>query len=209
MAITAGDDDFATHAYQVSKAGILTLTRAMAFHYAGDGIRVNAIAPGLIATPMSRRAQSDPGILARLPELHPLTGDFGATRGRRGRGALPRHGAVRHRRHAHRRRRLDDPVRHLGLDLGGTYVKWVVLEDGEVAASGQAETRSAEGPDAVIGRLVAAGRAAARSTRSGSGCPGSSTTRAAPRPSSSTSPATGPAGPSQGPSAKRSVRPRG
>jgi NAD(P)-dependent dehydrogenase (short-subunit alcohol dehydrogenase family) len=77
MAITAGDDDFATHAYQVSKGGIITLTRAMAFHYGRDGIRVNAIAPGLIATPMSRRAQSDPAILARLPELHPLTGDLG------------------------------------------------------------------------------------------------------------------------------------
>ena len=77
MALTAGDDDFATHAYQVSKAGILTLTRAMAFHYGRDGIRVNAIAPGLIATPMSLRAQSDPAIVARLPELHPLTGDFG------------------------------------------------------------------------------------------------------------------------------------
>ena len=77
MALTAGDDDFATHAYQVSKAGILTLTRAMAFHYGRDGIRVNAVVPGLIATPMSVRAQSDPGIIARLPELHPLTGDFG------------------------------------------------------------------------------------------------------------------------------------
>ena len=77
LGIMAGDDDFATHAYQVSKAGIISLTRAMAFHYGRDGIRVNAIAPGLIATPMSTRAQSDPGILARLPELHPLTGDFG------------------------------------------------------------------------------------------------------------------------------------
>jgi meso-butanediol dehydrogenase / (S,S)-butanediol dehydrogenase / diacetyl reductase len=77
MGMMAGDDDFTTHAYQVSKGGIITLTRAMAYHYGRDGIRVNAIAPGLIATPMSRRAQSDPGIVARLPELHPLTGDFG------------------------------------------------------------------------------------------------------------------------------------
>jgi len=77
MGITAGDDDFATHAYQVSKGGIITLTRAMAHHYGRDGIRVNAIAPGLIATPMSRRARSDPAIVARLSELHPLTGDFG------------------------------------------------------------------------------------------------------------------------------------
>jgi meso-butanediol dehydrogenase / (S,S)-butanediol dehydrogenase / diacetyl reductase len=77
MGMMAGDDDFTTHAYQVSKGGIITLTRAMAYHYGRDGIRVNAIAPGLIATPMSMRAQSDPGIVARLPELHPLTGDFG------------------------------------------------------------------------------------------------------------------------------------
>ena len=77
MGIVGGDDDFATHAYQVSKAGIIALTRAMAFRYGRDGIRVNAIAPGLIATPMSLRAQSDPGIHARLSELHPLTGDFG------------------------------------------------------------------------------------------------------------------------------------
>jgi NAD(P)-dependent dehydrogenase (short-subunit alcohol dehydrogenase family) len=77
MGIVGGDDDFATHAYQVSKAGIIALTRAMASRYGRDGIRVNAIAPGLIATPMSTRAQADPGIRARLPELHPLTGDFG------------------------------------------------------------------------------------------------------------------------------------
>lgn len=77
LGLMAGDDDFTTHAYQASKGGIVTLTRAMAHHYGRDGIRVNAIAPGLIATPMSLRAQSDPGIVARLPELHPLTGDFG------------------------------------------------------------------------------------------------------------------------------------
>jgi meso-butanediol dehydrogenase/(S,S)-butanediol dehydrogenase/diacetyl reductase len=77
MGMTPGDEDFTTHAYQVSKGGIITLTRAMAYHYGRDAIRVNAIAPGIIATPMSLRAQSDPGIVARLPELHPLTGDFG------------------------------------------------------------------------------------------------------------------------------------
>jgi meso-butanediol dehydrogenase/(S,S)-butanediol dehydrogenase/diacetyl reductase len=35
------------------------------------------VAPGLIATPMSERAQGDPAIRARLGELQPLTGDFG------------------------------------------------------------------------------------------------------------------------------------
>lgn len=77
MGMMAGEDDFTTHAYQVSKGAIITLTRAMAYHYGPEGIRVSAIAPGLIATPMSVRAQSDPTIVARLPELHPLTGDFG------------------------------------------------------------------------------------------------------------------------------------
>jgi meso-butanediol dehydrogenase / (S,S)-butanediol dehydrogenase / diacetyl reductase len=75
--LVGGDADFATHAYATSKAGIVGLTRAMAVHYAREEIRCNAIAPGLIRTPMSQRAQSDPGILARLPDLQPLTGDFG------------------------------------------------------------------------------------------------------------------------------------
>jgi len=77
LALVGGDDDFATHAYATSKAGIVGLTRAMAVTYASEGIRCNAIAPGLIATPMSARAQGDERIRARLPELQPLTGDFG------------------------------------------------------------------------------------------------------------------------------------
>jgi NAD(P)-dependent dehydrogenase (short-subunit alcohol dehydrogenase family) len=77
LALVGGDEDFATHAYAASKAAVVGLTRAMAVTYAREGIRCNAICPGLIATPMSRRAQDDPRIRARLPELQPLTGDFG------------------------------------------------------------------------------------------------------------------------------------
>ena len=72
-----GDRDFATHAYAASKGGLIALTRAMAITYAPDGIRCNVVCPGLIATPMSARAQADPAIRARLGELQPLTGDFG------------------------------------------------------------------------------------------------------------------------------------
>ena len=79
LALVGGDEDFATHAYATSKAGIVGLTRAIAVTYAPEGIRCNAIAPGLIATPMSARAQGDDRIRARLPELQPLTGDFGRT----------------------------------------------------------------------------------------------------------------------------------
>jgi meso-butanediol dehydrogenase / (S,S)-butanediol dehydrogenase / diacetyl reductase len=72
-----GDEDFATHAYAASKAGQIGLTRAMAVTYAPEGIRCNVVCPGLIETPMSRRAQEDERIRARLPELQPLTGTFG------------------------------------------------------------------------------------------------------------------------------------
>jgi meso-butanediol dehydrogenase / (S,S)-butanediol dehydrogenase / diacetyl reductase len=77
LGLVGGDADFATHAYAAAKAGVIGLTRAMAVHYAGEGIRCNVVAPGLIATPMSERAQSDERIVGRLAELQPLTGSFG------------------------------------------------------------------------------------------------------------------------------------
>lgn len=78
LGLVGGDDDFATHAYAASKAGLIGLTRAMAVTYARDGIRCNVVCPGLIETPMSRRAQEDAGIRRRLPDLQPLTADFGS-----------------------------------------------------------------------------------------------------------------------------------
>ena len=73
-----GAEDFQTHAYAASKGGIVALTRAVAIAYAGDRIRCNAICPGLIDTPMSERARSDPRLRSRLDELQPLTGAPGA-----------------------------------------------------------------------------------------------------------------------------------
>jgi NAD(P)-dependent dehydrogenase (short-subunit alcohol dehydrogenase family) len=72
-----GSELFDTHAYAASKGAIVTLTRAMAVAYAGDAIRVNAICPSLIETPMSERARSDAETMARLRELQPLTGEPG------------------------------------------------------------------------------------------------------------------------------------
>jgi NAD(P)-dependent dehydrogenase (short-subunit alcohol dehydrogenase family) len=77
LGMVGGDEDFATHAYAASKGGIISLTRAIAMYYAASNIRANVVCPGLIATPMSRRAQSDEGIRRRLQHLQPLTGDFG------------------------------------------------------------------------------------------------------------------------------------
>jgi NAD(P)-dependent dehydrogenase (short-subunit alcohol dehydrogenase family) len=65
---------FATHAYAASKGAIDAFTRAVAAYYAPDAIRVNAIAPGLVATPMSARAQGDPAILTYLARKQPLAG---------------------------------------------------------------------------------------------------------------------------------------
>jgi NAD(P)-dependent dehydrogenase (short-subunit alcohol dehydrogenase family) len=77
LGLVGGDADFATHAYAASKGGIISLTRSIAAYYAPMKIRANVICPGLIATPMSQRAQSNAAIRARLSELQPLTSDFG------------------------------------------------------------------------------------------------------------------------------------
>jgi NAD(P)-dependent dehydrogenase (short-subunit alcohol dehydrogenase family) len=57
--------------YSASKGGIAQLTKSLAIAYAADRIRVNAIAPGWVATPLTQALQDDPGrsaaILARTP----------------------------------------------------------------------------------------------------------------------------------------------
>jgi NAD(P)-dependent dehydrogenase (short-subunit alcohol dehydrogenase family) len=65
---------FATHAYAAGKGAIISMSRAMAAYYAPQKIRVNAIAPGLVRTPMSARAQSDREILEFIARKQPLSG---------------------------------------------------------------------------------------------------------------------------------------
>ncbi|KIG10613.1 SDR family NAD(P)-dependent oxidoreductase [Caballeronia concitans] len=58
-------------AYSASKGGVAQLTKSLAIAYAADGIRVNAVAPGWIATPLTQALQDDGGrsqaILDRTP----------------------------------------------------------------------------------------------------------------------------------------------
>lgn len=58
-------------AYSASKGGIAQLTKSLAIAYATDGIRVNAIAPGWINTPLTKDLQNTPDrndtIMARTP----------------------------------------------------------------------------------------------------------------------------------------------
>jgi NAD(P)-dependent dehydrogenase (short-subunit alcohol dehydrogenase family) len=65
---------FATHAYAATKAAIIGLTRSAAAHYAKHNIRFNVIAPALVGTPMSKRAQGDEEILKFIKTKQPLGG---------------------------------------------------------------------------------------------------------------------------------------
>ncbi len=65
---------FATHAYAATKAAIIGLTKSAAACYAKQNIRFNVLAPALVATPMSRRAQSNEAVLNFIAAKQPLDG---------------------------------------------------------------------------------------------------------------------------------------
>jgi NAD(P)-dependent dehydrogenase (short-subunit alcohol dehydrogenase family) len=76
LALSPEPTFFATHAYAASKGAVLGMSRSMASYYAPHKIRVNAIAPSLVRTPMSRRAQEDAQILERMRSKQPLVEDL-------------------------------------------------------------------------------------------------------------------------------------
>jgi NAD(P)-dependent dehydrogenase (short-subunit alcohol dehydrogenase family) len=57
--------------YSASKGGVAQLTKSLAIAFAKEGIRVNAIAPGWVDTPLTKSLREDPArdaaILARTP----------------------------------------------------------------------------------------------------------------------------------------------
>ena len=74
LADSPAPKQFATHAYATAKAGIVGLTKSAAAHYASQNIRVNALAPALVATPMSGRAQANDEIMSFIKHKQPLDG---------------------------------------------------------------------------------------------------------------------------------------
>jgi NAD(P)-dependent dehydrogenase (short-subunit alcohol dehydrogenase family) len=74
LATSPVPDLFATHAYAAAKGAANSLVTSLASYYAASSIRVNGVAPGLVRTPMSARAQSDPATLEFVSRKQPLTG---------------------------------------------------------------------------------------------------------------------------------------
>lgn len=62
--------------YCASKHGVMGLTKAAALETARSGIRINAVCPAVIETPMAERAFADPATNKFVLGLHPL-GRFG------------------------------------------------------------------------------------------------------------------------------------
>lgn len=73
MASAAATTGLANHeAIAAAKAGVVGLTLAAAATYAGRGLRFNAVAPGLVRTPLSRSITSSEVAAKASAAMHPL-----------------------------------------------------------------------------------------------------------------------------------------
>lgn len=59
-------------AYAAAKHGVLGLTQAAALEYSAQGVRINAVGPGFIHTPMVAGLEESPAMLAALVAAHPI-----------------------------------------------------------------------------------------------------------------------------------------
>jgi NAD(P)-dependent dehydrogenase (short-subunit alcohol dehydrogenase family) len=63
---------FPNASYQASKGGVVNLTRALALEWAGDRIRVNAVAPTFVNTDFTAQIFSNPAVLEQVEKHTPL-----------------------------------------------------------------------------------------------------------------------------------------
>lgn len=59
-------------AYTAAKHGVLGLTKAAALEYSAQGLRINAVGPAFIHTPMIAGLEGDPATLQALVGMHPI-----------------------------------------------------------------------------------------------------------------------------------------
>lgn len=59
-------------AYTAAKHGVIGLTQASALEYSAQGMRINAVGPGFIHTPMVAGLEENPAVLAALTAMHPI-----------------------------------------------------------------------------------------------------------------------------------------
>ena len=108
--------------YTASKGAVLAMSRELAVQFARRGIRVNALCPGTVDTPMLRSIWGDdPDGGATAARAHPRRAARAAARDRQRRAlSRERRVVVRQRRRLRRRRRRHRRVRHSRIDLAYT-----------------------------------------------------------------------------------------
>ncbi|MFU8763308.1 MAG: SDR family NAD(P)-dependent oxidoreductase [Haliea sp.] len=58
--------------YVASKFAVAGLTRTAAVEYAASGIRINAVCPGIVSTPLFEKSVTDPDTIAMMKRYHPM-----------------------------------------------------------------------------------------------------------------------------------------
>ncbi len=59
-------------AYPHSKGAVVQMTREMGVRFAVEGVRINAVAPGFVYSPLTENVVGDPEVHAEMRRLHPM-----------------------------------------------------------------------------------------------------------------------------------------